>query len=64
MYGTTKKQAAYLRESGQQLTVEEYARTNNMEKAAVVRQMVQREKAKSIFQKLSYYNRKAHTPLK
>jgi len=41
MYGTTKKQAAYLRESKQQLTVEEDARTNNMEKAAVVRQMAQ-----------------------
>jgi len=64
MYGTAKKQAADLRESEQQLTVEEYARTNNMEKAAVVPQMAQREKAKSIFQKLSYYNGKAHTPLK
>jgi len=64
MYDTAKKQAADLRESKQQLTVEEYARTNNMEKAAVVRQMAQREKAKSIFQKLSYYNGKAHTPLK
>jgi len=35
-----------------------------MEKAVVVQQMARQEKAKSIFQKLSYYNRKVHTPLK
>jgi len=64
LHNNAKSQVANLRESEQQLLVEEYAQTNNMEKAAVVKQMVQQEKAKSIYQKLSYYNGKVHTPLK
>jgi len=64
MYSDPKKQATKLREMEQQLTIKEYACTNNMEKAVVVQQMARREKAKSIFQKLSYHNGKVHTPLK
>jgi len=40
---------AKLRESEQQLLVEEYATTSSMEKAAVVKQMVQQEKVKSSY---------------